>query len=246
MKDFRILSARRSYLFRPDQLRLTVLTLAEPRERIRSTFGFQSARIEAPQPTFGPVPETQPPGLVFEYGEIRDGTNRIVPIRFLTVDSQRLVIDAAGPSAAIDEFYRRLTALVRKDVAPDGSPAIAEPIQRQDISQVVATLDIDLASLVQPEIATALRLAIKPIEQPRKYQLALSITSQLVPDGEEFVGDSEPALIAHIAPRAGYPLSDKSFFSAAPLTTDDHKEYLARLELVLASPRKISKAERRK
>jgi len=236
MEDFRVLDARRGYFFRPDHLRLTVLTLNHVRERIRSTFAFQTARVEAPPPTFGPILETQPPGLVFELGELPDRDNRVIPIRFLYVEAQRIVIAIAGPSSAIDEVYTRLVGIARKEQTPDGSPVISDFTLRHDLSQVTARLNFRSSDFLQPDVADSLRASFS---RPalRRPELALSITLQPVDKGAEYLGEGEPNQIAHLAPRAGFPLSDGMYFSAAPLDTTAHQSYLSDLEAKLAPRR---------
>lgn len=67
-QDIKLIASRRAYEFPPDALRLTMLSLAPIVQRLQEIFAFQFAQVGTPSPTFGPVAQTLPPGLVFTMG----------------------------------------------------------------------------------------------------------------------------------------------------------------------------------
>src|SRR5215204_4310238 len=109
----RILSARRAYEFGRDDLRLTMLSSLEIRQRIQQQFNFEVAQVATPVQTFGPVPTSLPPGLVFDVGSARlpEGPS-VLPIRFIHFEALRIVIDAVGPSASIDLVFDQIKEIV--------------------------------------------------------------------------------------------------------------------------------------
>jgi len=52
-------------------------------DHIQQLFQFQLATIGSPLPTFGDVPATFPPGVVFDHGVALSPGDRMVPIRLL-------------------------------------------------------------------------------------------------------------------------------------------------------------------
>src|SRR4051812_42762386 len=63
-----VVSSRRAYVFRPPELRLAALSTQEVRQAIKEAFAFNDVQVTTPPESFGPVPTTVPPGLVFSVG----------------------------------------------------------------------------------------------------------------------------------------------------------------------------------
>src|SRR2546426_9778290 len=117
-----LLTARRSYEFAADSLRLSTLSAPPVMDRIRQAFTFQQVAIGTPLPTFGPVPQTNPPGLAFDFGFWQSRAQQPVFIRFLHFEARRIVVDIVGPSLNIDAIFEHLLAAVGDVSAPDGAP----------------------------------------------------------------------------------------------------------------------------
>src|SRR5713226_7710191 len=127
LEQVKILTSRRAYEFSADAIRLTMLSIQPVQQQIKQLFDFQSAIIGSPMPTFGAVPATYPPGLVFNLGVWIHQEEHIVPIRFLHFEQNRIIIDVAGPTTAIDGIADRLFHFLSGIQAADGSPIVGEP-----------------------------------------------------------------------------------------------------------------------
>ena len=68
LEQVKILTSRRAYEFGADAIRLSTLSIQPIQQQIQQLFGFQSSTIGSPIPTFGAVPATYPPGIVFNLG----------------------------------------------------------------------------------------------------------------------------------------------------------------------------------
>ncbi len=137
-EQVKVLASRRAYEFSPDSLRLTMLSVQVVQQQIQQLFGFQSVAIGSPIPTFGEVPATYPPGVVFNLGVWIHQEEHIVPIRFLHFEQNRIVIDIAGPTAAIDEIAERLFHFLSGLRSPDGSPVVGGPERILNYSEITA------------------------------------------------------------------------------------------------------------
>ena len=89
MRDVSIISARRSYEFPQDGIRLTLLSTQPVVAFIKDAFSFEFAAVATPMETFGPIPNTLPPGVVFNYGIAPSPEESGTPIRFLHIEQRR-------------------------------------------------------------------------------------------------------------------------------------------------------------
>src|SRR5258708_28360188 len=101
LEQVKLLTSRRAYEFRPDDLRISMLSTKPVQEQIQQLFQFQTAMMGTPIATFGDVPVTYPPGFVFDMGVWISQDKQIIPIRFLHFEQSRIVIDVALPASAI-------------------------------------------------------------------------------------------------------------------------------------------------
>jgi hypothetical protein len=231
--DIKILSARRAYEFRPDDLRLTMLTMPELVNRVQQEFSFNSAEVRTPIPTFGEVPATMPPGLVFNYGMVQMDKARTVPIRLLHFEPRRVVIDLAGPSAAVGQVYNNLRALFSESRAPDGAAIMGEPTHTRDYSELSLVLPFPSKFLLASRLGEWLESSES---RPQDGDLVLVVDLQvsLQPASAEYEGR---ALLDHrpyyLAVRAGSRPSDRHYFSSGPMDTDTHIAWVARIETLL-------------
>jgi len=227
-----IFTSRKAYEFRMEGLRLTLLTLPDIQELIRQTFAFQAHAIGTPQPTFGEVASTFPPGLVFNLGVYVRPTGDPVPIRLLHIEPLRIVVDVAGLSSDAEDVYRKLRESLNGIVAPDGGPAIDEPYEVRDYSEVVLRLKAPSAALVSDALLTVTRQAWAQARRSDHSILVPTISFVVQDSGIPFQGVSvgPGARTIQLAPRQGYLLDDQMYFSSAPLDSDRHLEYLNALE----------------
>ncbi len=231
MKQPKIITARRAYEFRPDDLRLTVLSVEQVHQQIRQFFSFQVALVATPQQTFGPIPATVPPGVVLDFGTTQTPDEIPTPLRFMHFEPRRIVVDVAGPSSAIDWTYEQLQRILTEIRAPDGSPVIGEPNRIREYSEINVRFDFGFEKLVSGPL---LKLAQKAFAEDDHEVLPLGIKFHAVgPDGEV-----EPGRIGlsgfsegnSIELRAGTRPNDGIFLSVAELPTDQHVAWLESLE----------------
>lgn len=231
MEQAKILVARRAYEFPPDELRLSLLSVNEVQQRIQQVFGFQAHGIGSPMPTFGPVPNTIPPGVVFDYGNTQTPDGVPTPTRFLHFEPRRMVIDVAGPSSAIDWTFEQLRALLEDVRAPDGSPAIGEPEATREYSEVVARYGFDFGELVSGPL---IDLAREVFGEDGQAVLPMGVKFQAIESGAEV----EPGSIGvmgfsrgnMIEIRTGTRPEERTYLSVAEVPTDKHLDWLKKLD----------------
>src|SRR5260221_5979497 len=112
LEQVKLLTSRRAYEFRPDDLRISMLSTKPVQEQIQQLFQFQTAMMGTPIATFGDVPVTYPPGFVFDMGVWISQDKQIIPIRFLHFEQSRIVIDVAGPPVALTPSFHGLRQLL--------------------------------------------------------------------------------------------------------------------------------------
>jgi len=240
MDQIKILTARRAYEFRPDDLRLTMLSVQQVQELIKQSSSFQIAAIGGPMPTFGPVPPTIPPGLVFNFGAWMPSEDQLVPIRFLHIEPRRIVIDVAGPSSAIDAIFARLRDIVAPLAAPDGTPAIGAYTQVLDYSEITAYFPFAWEALFAPPVRDVFARAMHTGEDQRELVLAPTLYMQARDAHAESAGGigTPDSRTLQFAPRAGTKPEERVYFSGVPLDSDAHLTYLEKLEAALLNLRK--------
>lgn len=247
-QEIKIISSRRAYEFRQDELRLTVLSIAPLVERIRQVFGFQSAQVGTPAPTFGEVAFTLPPGLVFNTGSVVDETHGIIPIRFLNFEQRRIVLDVAAPSAGLTVVYDALRTLLAELPAADGNPALGVPYRTLDASEISAKLDFSHLALVPPALTHLFKEAIGLSGEDQA--LIPTLTFQLKSNSEEYAGTDLATQVngpmLQLALRQGTRVEEQVFFSTAPLASEAHIVYLERLEESMMAAKSDQLANTRK
>ena len=229
-EDLKLITARRAYEFRPNELRLTMLSLPKIREHIQKMFGFEVSEVQTPPPVFGPVQFTVPPGIVFQTGGTQVPERSVVPIRFIHFESLRIVIDVGGPSSAIDYIFAQLQRLLADVPAPDGSPIIGEPRRVLDYSEISGHLSFGFDKLVSKKLRDHAKNLFG--EEGRKREV--------VPFGVRFIstdgpGGSESPDIYTLEIRDADQIEDESYTSSAHMTTDRHLAWLEDLGQKLSS-----------
>lgn len=231
MDQVKILTARRAYEFRPDDLRLTVLSVAQVHQQIARYFSFQVVQVAPPMPTFGPVRNTIPPGVVFDYGTTQTPEGAPTPFRFLHFEPERIVIDVAGPSSAIDWTFEQLQTVLAEVRAPDGSPIIGDSERVREYSQISVRYDFGFERLVSGPLV---ELARERFSKEGGSVLPLGLKFQLVvphailSPGE--IGHENFSRGNSVEFRAGTRPEDRIYLSNAEMPTDSHIVWLETLE----------------
>jgi hypothetical protein len=231
IEQTKILTARRAYEFRPDDLRLSVLSVAQVHQQIQQFFSFQVGAVGTPQPTFGPIPNTLPPGVVLDFGTTQTPENVPTPMRFLHFEPRRIVIDVAGPSSAIDWTYEQIRRILAEVQSPDGSAVIGEPVRTRDYSEIIAHFDFDFEDLISGPL---LELAKETFDEDGRSVLPLSLKFRAVAPDEE----ADPGKITlgafsdgnALELRAGTRPQDRTFYSVTEMPTDRHLAWLEALD----------------
>jgi hypothetical protein len=231
MEKAKILTARRAYEFRPDDLRLTVLSVAQVYQQIQEVFSFHVGVVATPQQMFGPVPKTIPPGVVLDFGTTQTPDDIPTPMRFLHFEPRRIVIDVAGPSSAIDWTYEQIQHILKETTAPDGSPVIGVPDRVRDYSEISVRYDFGFESLVSGPL---IELAQGKFGSESHSVLPLGVKFQAVEPGTTVspgeVGAPGFSRGNTIELRAGTHPEDRTYLSAAELPTDQHLAWLEALD----------------
>lgn len=231
IEQTKILTARRAYEFRPDDLRLSVLSVTQVHQQIQQFFSFQVAVVGTPQQTFGTVPSTMPPGVVMDFGTTQTPESTPVPMRFLHFEPRRIVIDVAGPSSAIDWTFEQLRDLFVNTPSPDGSPIIGEPEKIRDYSEIIVQYDFSFEDLVGGPL---LELAKETFGKEDHSVLPLSVKFRAV----DLEDEADPGKIGtmgfsqgnSIELRAGTRPSERTFYSVTELPTDKHLSWIEALD----------------
>lgn len=234
-EQIKVLSSRRAYEFGADNLRLTILSAQQVQQQLLHTFRFQAAQTGTPPETFGTVPQTAPPGLVFALGEWTAHEGEVLPIRVLAFEPRRIVVDVAGPSSSMDTFYEALVHVLNSVPTPDGSLVVGTPNAILDYSEITAHLsfapDAGLVPGLNALMAKALGADASAVSIP-------IYTAQLHTGDEEFPGAKNLSKgFLQFTLRAGTKVEDNIYFSGAPLSSGAHIAYLGELEALLSKKR---------
>lgn len=234
LKQVKLLASRRAYEFRPDDLRLSTLSIKPVQEQVQRLFQFQTAVMGSPMPTFGEVPATYPPGFVFNMGIWISEDKQIIPIRLLHFEQRRIVIDVAGSSSTITAIYEHLRHFLSELQAPDGSPIVGEPERVLDHTVVSAQFPFSMDAVFAPP----LRKLFTRVLNVNSEDLALvsTIVTQKHPTGEEItrLANPEESYTLTLGPRTGTRPEEHIYLSSAPLDSEAHLSYLSELEATVS------------
>lgn len=229
----RLIVVRRAYEFGPDDLRLTMLSAQTIQERIKTAFGFAAAVVGTPMPTVGPVQQTIPPGVVFDVGAWEGPQGRIVPIRFLHIEPTRIVIDVSGTSDDVTSIYTQLQHILADVPSPDGSPIIGTSRREVDYSEITVRTSWSPRVLMPTPFYRVVDQALGPGDG--RFAPIPSVRIRLQDLQVDYAGSqSGTPDILHLELRAGTPVSDQVYWSAAPLGSERHLAYLQALDEVLS------------
>lgn len=235
LEQVKILSSRRAYEFRPDDLRLSTLSTKPVQEQIQQLFHFQVAAMGSPMPTFGEVPSTYPPGFIFNMGTWISSEKQLVPIRLLHFEQRRIVIDVAGPSSAITPIFEQLQHFLSQVQAPDGSPIVGEPERVLDQSLISAQFSVPLNAMFVQPLRKLFTRVITTNASSEELVLVPTVIMQIQPTGQELanVATPEDSAAFTFTQRAGTRPEERIYFSSAPLDSEAHSSYLNELEAIL-------------
>lgn len=237
LEQVKILTSRRAYEFSPDALRLSSLSIQPVHHQIQQLFSFQSSIIGTPIQTFGAVPQTFPPGIVFNLGAWIHQEEHIVPIRFLHFEQNRIVIDVAGPTIAIDGIADRLFHFLSGLHAADGSPIVGEVDRVLDYSEITAQFPYPLDAIISRPLRRLLNKTIHPGKDNKSITMipALSVRAFPMDEVVPAVPSANDPYAFSFSLRSGTRPEEHICFSSAPLGSEAHLVYLEELATSLKS-----------
>lgn len=237
LEQVKILTSRRAYEFTPDVLRLSSVSIQPVQRQIQQLFNFQSSAIGSPMPMFGEVPATYPPGIVFNLGAWIHQQESIVPIRFLHFEPNRIVIDVAGPTAAIDGIADRLFHFLSGLQAADGTPLVGEPVSVLDYSEITAQFPYPLDVIFSKPLRRVLSKTMGIAIGNTSMTLVPSVAVQIAPTDVVLsaVPSANDPHAFTFALRSGTRPEEHIYFSGAPLRSEAHLVYLDELVTSLKS-----------
>lgn len=235
----RILSARRAYEFNGDDLRLSYLSTAPVTNAIKQALQFHVAAVGSPIPTFGSVPNTFPPGFVFDFGTLVSPDGNIVPIRFLHFEPRRVVVDVLGPSAVIDSIWDLVQQISAQVSTGEGVPIIGKPANVLDYSEITFRFPGSLDALLPRNFAGILRSLDVGAKKGNKVvvpALSFQMQSPTAEYGTPGPGVPDPNVFKLSLRDATRP-EEAILSSVAPLSTAAHIAYLEHVveSLLIAS-----------
>ena len=237
LEKVKILTSRRAYEFSPDALRLSSVSIQPVQQQIQQLFRFQSSVIGTPMQTFGEVPTTFPPGIVFNLGAWIHQEEHIVPIRFLHFEQNRIIIDVAGPTAAIDGIADRLFHYLSGLQAADGSPVVGEPERVLDYSEITAQFPYQLDAIFSKPVRRLLSKTIGIGAADKSMTIIPNLAIQAFHTGEVLAAvpsANDPHAFTFTL-RPGTRPEEHIYFSGAPLRSEAHLAYLDELVTSLKS-----------
>lgn len=230
-QNIRVLSARRAYEFAVDDLRVTMLSLPSVIANIQQLFQFQAFQATTPPETFGPVPGTFPPGIVFAQGQFVTEDQQLIFIRTLAVEPYRLVFDVAAPSSSIEPLAALFMQIATSIQSPDGSPVLGTPQRVLEHSELVFDWSTQLQHAFNPALWRIIESDIIERSGIERAYVTPTVNFYLQPAGSDFPGAvSTGHGLLQLAPRAGTNPEDGHYFSRAPLPSDAHIAYLEAIE----------------
>jgi hypothetical protein len=237
LEQVKLLSSRRAYEYRPDDLRLSTLSIKPVQEQIQRLFQFQSAVMGSPMPTFGEVPVTYPPGFVFNMGMWISEDKQIIPIRLLHFEQRRIVIDVAGPSSAIVAIFEHLLHFLSELQAPDGSFIVGESERILDQTVISAQFPFSMDAIFAPPLRNLFMRALDVNSSNEEFALVSTIVMQKHPEGQELSRPANPeeSYTLTLGQRAGTKPEEHIYLSSAPLDSEAHLIYLSELEEILST-----------
>lgn len=230
--DFTIVTARRIYEFPVDKVRLSALSTPVVQARLREAFAFQTSSSSTPFPGAGAAAAAQF-AVLLTWGSYTAANGALAPIRFVQFGPTQMIVDVVGPSSIVELVCQELVTVLTSVELVVGEPILGEPSGVRDYSELTFAAGFDLMRMLRPEIrgVLAAQLASELIGR----EVVPGLTFQSVPGDTVYSGPAGAEQYV-LQVRAGSRPGDHVVFSAAPLSTDAHSQYVdALVEATLRS-----------
>ncbi len=168
-------------------------------------------------------------------GLLQSGTE-ISKIIELVINERKITMNVEGTTQDLERILDKLYSLLA-EVAGDNSQKFLQPLIVTDESEIVAQLDFDFENLlaksfnefISNEFIEKAKIDLaEVIVWPRELRFELDYMPKTSMLKERNIQISKKEFI--ISPRPGFPLSERIFFSKAPVRTDMHISLLETLE----------------
>lgn len=201
-------------------------------QAFQQLFTFQNTQVASPPATFGSVMPTEPPGLILSRGVHVLQDQNFVPIRFISIDSRRIVIDIAGPSSDIDPIFERINEVFGNLRATDGSPVIGTPSRTLDQSEMSMRFPFSPTAVLAVPLLDVLSKTFKRAGD-EVFIPILAVRS--APASAEYLSTTVDMPVFQFELRAGVTPQQRLYYSSALLDSDAHLQLLRHLAGALES-----------
>lgn len=236
MKNLAIITASQAFDFPAEEIRLSYLSMPQLQAAIGQAFGFRASGITPPPQTFGPVEMTNPPGLVYEWGQWETEEGQF-PIRLLAIENKRVVWQIAGAeNEEIGALMHHLVSVCDKvKTLAEGADVLGKWKGTQWYSELSFTLDVEVDAFKRAMPILQIIDQALYHEIPKTQRTFPAITVFNYRSEEQFPGDVRQwhGSKFNLALRQGTTVDENTFYSAAPLRTKDHIALIKNIEAQL-------------
>jgi hypothetical protein len=229
-------SVKQFRIFRPDTLPFPLLRTRSGVEALKTMLRFRDAIID-------PVSSD----IAFNGGDVQDGT-RFIVVNSLQINPQRMVLDVAADSASANLAFQAVAAVFAQLGRAFGGVEAEEPLVFTEETTCIARLAFQWEELLSEKFADFVSAKVLPQASTRDgdasvsgLQLRLLIKydakNAALKDHNVFLGNK--GLI--VEPRENLPLSERTYFTSSPLSSDAHLRLLGELESSLSGDRQSAR-----
>jgi len=222
-------------LVQHDQIPLSSLLNQSNLFKLRNLFNFSNAEV---------AQSSSNDLLVRFTGGLFPKNGKSSQIIDLAIFERKMITSIEGNSEDIDAMFDKVNAALHEISGADW-PDYLNPIVTADESEIVAKFDFEFDNLfstpfnrfINSQLSEEIKLGTaKPLVKPKdiKFDIDYLSDDKNLKDYNIQLSKKEFAF----SPRPGYPLTERVFYSKAPLKSSDHLRLLKTLEVELT---KISK-----
>jgi hypothetical protein len=228
----RVITTRIARKYPMDGIRLSALSTQPAMDAIHKRFRFNSHSIATPMPTFDPMEQTFPPGIVFDIGTGVTEEKNVFSLRFLHITRQLIVADVAATTDEAELIMQQLDEVLAGFPSFDEKPLLGTPEEILHYSEVICNASTSLLHLFKPQFTDIMASLLHPNQE---MTISPTLNFQLEPSHQPSAGSisSSSSRTVQLSYRAGTRPDELVIFSAAPLPSDQHVAYVEQLLMIL-------------